>query len=652
MRTGMAGVAVLLLAAAAHAQTPAVNAGGIVNAGSYASGGVAPGSIVSIFGTNLANGLVLASTIPLPIALGNVNSVTFNGVNAPLYFVSNTQINAQVPWDVLPSGTASGTASVVVTTSAGSSASQTVSIVAALPGIFTITANGLGQAIATDNTDGALATGTVAGVLSHPIKVGSYLIIWCTGLGAGDQTVLSGSNTGGAIVNTILRPTVLIGGVQATFVYSVLSPQYVGVYQVGVQVPAGTPTGAAITLQLQVNGISTSSKVSIEVAPPPTTAVQTSCTLTSISCDAITINGDPPASGSFSGYADATIRQDPQTGTLWMAYSYLRTISLGTQGIDTHVASSTDGGKTWYYQGTLYTSQPVTDPITGGSDYTHHEVMNLLPQVVNGVTYWYGIHSVYYVPVGGGASQVGYSKRWEIAMAPGTATGGPMGLANATPEYLGQNIDLYPQQFPVTTNLSDLNSQVNGCAEFFEPALVLSNNNLYLFMSCMPASGQSGAFYAVFSTPDPQDHPGNWTWSYVPEGGNRFASLNDATNAGTFLGAAGATYITQMDVAPGKNPGQLISVFTVAYNDAAGKHSYGCVAAELAGIAPPAFVYNDSGQLQVDGYIKSTDSQPGPGSCTYSPYSATGMIMAHLQQKGAPQNGSFYTFLMQSGIAP
>ena len=63
-----------------------------------------------------------------------------------------------------------------------------------------------------------------------------------------------------------------------------------------------------------------------------------------------------------------------------------------------HLAYSTNGGQSWTYQGALYTSQTVVNPVTGKTEYTSHEVMNLLPQVVNGVTRWYGILSTYNVP--------------------------------------------------------------------------------------------------------------------------------------------------------------------------------------------------------------------------------------------------------------
>jgi len=64
-------------------------------------GPVAPGSIVSLFGSNLAPRAAQASTSPWPKVL-ETTSVFINGVAAPLGYVSPTQINAQVPSDTLP----------------------------------------------------------------------------------------------------------------------------------------------------------------------------------------------------------------------------------------------------------------------------------------------------------------------------------------------------------------------------------------------------------------------------------------------------------------------------------------------------------------------------------------------------------------------
>ena len=110
--------AILLLAGAARAQTPAILAGGVLNGASNDKSGqpVAPGSLVSIYGNNLASASQSASSIPLPTSLSSV-SVTFNNIQCPLTAVlhgdSYDQINAQVPWELLPV-TAPGTANVDV----------------------------------------------------------------------------------------------------------------------------------------------------------------------------------------------------------------------------------------------------------------------------------------------------------------------------------------------------------------------------------------------------------------------------------------------------------------------------------------------------------------------------------------------------------
>src|ERR1700689_5139903 len=105
MRSFWLGAMVLSLTTLARAQAPAVNPGGVVNAASGAAQGVAPGSMVSIFRANLASAATVSSTVPLTISLGDVVSVTFNNSAAPLFLATPLQINAQVPWNLLPAGT-------------------------------------------------------------------------------------------------------------------------------------------------------------------------------------------------------------------------------------------------------------------------------------------------------------------------------------------------------------------------------------------------------------------------------------------------------------------------------------------------------------------------------------------------------------------
>ena len=261
----------------ARGQAPMVNAGGVVNDANYSAQGVAPGSIVGIFGTNLASQPLIGDTIPLSTTLDTVTSVTFNGVPAGLYYVQANQINAQIPWESLASNASSAMVNVVVTTTAGTSTAQTVNVLPAVPGIFTVDQSGIGQAIATDNDDNAISApiGSISGLVTHPISIssGHALIIWCTGLGAVTPSMPDGANSYNpdgtfTLRNTVLQPTVTVGGVPVKTVYSsVLSPQFVSEYQIGVGLDPSTPTGDAIPVQITINGITTSNNVTIAVAP-------------------------------------------------------------------------------------------------------------------------------------------------------------------------------------------------------------------------------------------------------------------------------------------------------------------------------------------------------------------------------------------------
>jgi hypothetical protein len=77
---------------------PTMAAGGLVNGASYSSQ-LSAGSYAALFGANLASVTVSARSIPLPTSLGSV-SVLINGYAAPLFFVSPSQINLQVPWEL------------------------------------------------------------------------------------------------------------------------------------------------------------------------------------------------------------------------------------------------------------------------------------------------------------------------------------------------------------------------------------------------------------------------------------------------------------------------------------------------------------------------------------------------------------------------
>jgi uncharacterized protein (TIGR03437 family) len=255
-------LAIFSLSLAAYAQ-PSVAAGGVLNGASFATGQpVAPGSLVSIFGTNLASTNAAATTVPLSTSLGNVK-VTFNNVAAPLNYVSSGQINAQMPFEL----TGSSTAQVVVTNGTTSSAPQTLQVASIAPGIFSLTG---GQAVAYGNTDYtfAAAPGAISGLTTHPAKIldPQTLVVLATGLGPVNPPIADGVGDPTTIHNTTTIPVVMVGNVQAQVVFSGILPGFPGVYQVNIIIQAGTPTGNAIPLQIQMGGITTSNTTTIAVS--------------------------------------------------------------------------------------------------------------------------------------------------------------------------------------------------------------------------------------------------------------------------------------------------------------------------------------------------------------------------------------------------
>jgi uncharacterized protein (TIGR03437 family) len=262
------------MAGSLPAQTiPVVANNGTVNAASFAVGTpVAPGSLVAIFGTSLAASLASADTIPLSTSLGGA-SVVFQGsagsFNAPLLFATDgtngvgAQINAQIPWELTPASGASETVNVVVIAGGVESAPSPVTITTAAPGIFAIGTN----AVVTNYPDGtfAWAPNTIAGVASHAAAPGDAIVIYANGLGPVDSPIEDGANSEDKLRNTITVPTVLIGGVSAQVLFSGLNPAFVGLNQVNVIVP-NVPAGTTVPIQIQMNGITTSSSLTIAIS--------------------------------------------------------------------------------------------------------------------------------------------------------------------------------------------------------------------------------------------------------------------------------------------------------------------------------------------------------------------------------------------------
>lgn len=207
---------------------PTVFAGGVVNAAGSTGAYVAPGSIATAYGYFSGVSLALAPGTPLPTSLGGV-SMQIGGISAPLFAVSSGQVNFQVPWELA----GQSQASLTVTVNGKTSAAQTVSIVPAAPGIFSMNSQGTGQGAILDTSYRLVDA-------SNPAIAGSTVIqIFCTGLGAVSNPPPTGSLTPASpLSQTIATPFVSIDGIQAQVLFSGLAPGAVGEYQVDALVPS------------------------------------------------------------------------------------------------------------------------------------------------------------------------------------------------------------------------------------------------------------------------------------------------------------------------------------------------------------------------------------------------------------------------------
>lgn len=259
------------------AATPVIASGGILNAASFATGAnggqvpVGVGSAVSIFGMNLGTGALTTGTVPLPTVLGGV-SVTFNSTPAPLSFVTSTQINAQVPFELLAAGVGSATASVVVTVNGVSSVPALVQIVPSAPGVFSVPA-GVGNALLRSSIDGALAAppavSTICGCSTRPITAAEYASIYVTGLGPLSPPILDGAGDLAQVHTAVAMPVVLIGGIQAQVTFAGQAPQFPGIDQINIVIPPNTAVGDSVPFQVQSGGMTSTNKVTVAIAPGP-----------------------------------------------------------------------------------------------------------------------------------------------------------------------------------------------------------------------------------------------------------------------------------------------------------------------------------------------------------------------------------------------
>jgi uncharacterized protein (TIGR03437 family) len=228
---------------------PNVPSGSVLNAASLTPfvDRVAPGSIISIIGNQLAPETQTASKFPIPTNLASTQ-VQLGTTVLPLLYVSPSQINAIVP----PGIVMGATPSLVVRSAGYQSSPVAVVPLDSDPGIFA------GAVVSADYT--------VIGP-STPAHRGETILIYCTGLGAVseslDPTLPAPTNR---LVTTKGPVAVFIRKNDGSWVSSYvpfagLAPGYSGLYQLNVQIPDSAATGDQVPLYILAGGMQSNQAV-------------------------------------------------------------------------------------------------------------------------------------------------------------------------------------------------------------------------------------------------------------------------------------------------------------------------------------------------------------------------------------------------------
>ncbi len=247
---------------------PTISTGGVLNNANFAANDpLGVGTIAAVFGEFLADQLAAAPGAPLPTTLSGVR-VLVNGRAAPLYFVSPGQINFQVPFETL-----GGDAIVQVERGGAVGNRVAVNIVPQAGRILVWP--GLRHGIIV-NADGSLPLPPGVQLGAFPTKAaraGDVLVIYAIGFGQTTPAVASGAASPSGplaqLSNVIVRfgaTTLFDTTIPVAAQFAGLSPGFVGLYQINVQVPRGVPASSEYDLSIEYNN-QLSNQVKIAVQP-------------------------------------------------------------------------------------------------------------------------------------------------------------------------------------------------------------------------------------------------------------------------------------------------------------------------------------------------------------------------------------------------
>ncbi len=232
---------------------PYINPGGIMNSAADAAGKVAPGSVVSIYGINLASGNFTSPSARLATTLDSV-TVRAGGQAVPLFFVSTGQINVQ-----LPSNLSVGDHTLTVHIDGKPDATAELTVSRNAPGLYGTVVNNATFAVANHQDGSAIS-------VSSPARRGEVVSLFGTGFGPYATEPPDGvpvpAGTKYALADSA---KILIGEQQMEPVWAGAAAGRVGVGVVQLKIDESIPHASNVALKLAVNqAVSNSVLLSVE----------------------------------------------------------------------------------------------------------------------------------------------------------------------------------------------------------------------------------------------------------------------------------------------------------------------------------------------------------------------------------------------------
>jgi uncharacterized protein (TIGR03437 family) len=221
------------------AALPAIATNGVINS-FIASRGlpIAPGAVVQIYGSGLATGTAYGTVANSRLSTAVAGaSVKIGGLDAPIAYASPTQINVQVPSELM----ANHQYQIIVNAGGVYSKPEPINSIAAQP---VLAAFADGRIIAQDVSYNLINA-------QNPAHAGDVITLYLTGMGATNPPVPTGTLAPTSpLATSTVQPQVSIDTASADILFSGLTPGGVGLYQINIRIPAGIRTG---DLQLVVS---------------------------------------------------------------------------------------------------------------------------------------------------------------------------------------------------------------------------------------------------------------------------------------------------------------------------------------------------------------------------------------------------------------